>query len=1134
MKRLTNILLLALALLAPACSPGDEGAPGQTSLTLDTSARRYEWTATGDDGNAFWAFVSDLRYSDRDLAFDARPLGVFSTLPVLHQVLGEPSPRAAGEPEFFVAPRIDSMGYYHHFLQIRDEVSNASPLATIGAGAPSDLLTINPIQHELRDDLSADGAVSLDGDINGDGLADVVASDGTDKLYVYLGRDAYPYFAVDASDLDTDPDASLGTVGVCPSMEAQRKRLCAPDIVVDAAALGGKFGGRSSLAMGMDRTASSLAVADIDDDERDEIIVGAPEFMPFGTTEARGAVFVLDFDEDLVGTRQGMTPELDGNSYFYLYNAALVKSFLGRVTQADSRGVLVDDVLPFDNFPADMTKGVPYDSAAFELQSWEIFEEDPIRAYRRGAPIVCPAGDTVPCTGDNVTITSDLKVSTDGDLSLGEINSSEDRILLVLLDSTTGAPTAAALVRYARYTAPGVLGQIEVLLNTALPDLDTFAQRSGDAFALYRSKASGSHLPTPTRSGVEAGAPGNPIEIGNVLGKYDPATAGSVITLLDPTAPRVVPDTDAGERYPGVTFLGPEADSNFGDVVNAGGDLNVDKIPDIAIGAPTLSAATPLRYASGAANLTGRGGVFIVFGDKEIKQRDAAGAGSLSDGVYDFGPTGLDRPSSLVLGRSNGEMAGWSISGARLRDDDTEENVRNELGVSMVALAVGAPGACPRAVSDEMSPCNGEDRVGAVYLFVGNEYFESRDYRLPGGSADGVWDLAGDPTEELTGATELEPDALVAAQVGAPNERADAEIWGESDGDLLGWDVQIDAELNGDHVFDVVVSAPGHGDGGRIYIFHATSSEYVASGFGRLIASNAQRTGSITGVRNHNFLTRGNVDFDQRVDDDLSGFPDVDEDRCVMCVYDLSRNFPQWSVGPDVILSGGTNTKIGRHFDAGFFNNDAYEDLLLQVQGGSGDWITALNGVTNLLVQYRNGDLFAPLDSPLSTNYPDPGDSIGSPSEPVGVPGSRYAGDTEADAGEPLGVSWWVDRSVDGGLTRLGQVFVDVEAIYDETATVQASTIPEEQIAFGRAKTDDEGELPTRNTAELEMNFRAWPETIQRWNVLTHGGFFAESAGATDPFVGALDNFAVGGDHNGDRLSDVVMIVNGGELRVAH
>ena len=129
LKRLTNILLLVLALLAPACSPGDETAPGQTSLALDTSVRRYEWTATGDDGNAFWAFVSDLRYSDRDLAFDPQPLTSFGNLPVLHQLLGEPSPRAAGEPEFFVAPRIDSTGYYHHFLEIRDEVSNASPLS---------------------------------------------------------------------------------------------------------------------------------------------------------------------------------------------------------------------------------------------------------------------------------------------------------------------------------------------------------------------------------------------------------------------------------------------------------------------------------------------------------------------------------------------------------------------------------------------------------------------------------------------------------------------------------------------------------------------------------------------------------------------------------------------------------------------------------------------------------------------------------------------------------------------------------------------------------------------------------------------------------------------------------------------
>lgn len=1123
-KRLCTILCVLAAVVAGACSPGDSTNPAQPTLTLAADARRFEWTATGDDGNAYWALVSDLRFIDYDLASDAGALGLFEDLIVARQLLGEPLPRASGRPEFFVAPRIDSLGLYHHFLQIRDEVSNPSALGSLG-GVPSDLVAFNPIQHTLRNDLADAGALEINGDVNGDEIADLVASDpGNELLYVYFGRDAYPFHAVDAEiggPMD-EAEPSTGKVGDCTSVAAlERYRLCSPDLVIDAGALGGRFGGRSVEAESSTpvRTVSSLAVSDIDDDDRDEIIVGAPEFMAHG--EMRGAVFVLDFEEDFISTRQGTSPETGRNSWVLIHNPTRVENFVGRVTRADARGVLVDDILPDDQFPADMSAGVPFDAPVSERQSWRLYEGDPIRAFRRESPISCPAGDTVPCTGDAVTVTPDLRVVTDN-IGIQDVG---DGLLLVLLDPATGAPTFSAEVRRVLVDEPGLFSRIEIWAHTATPDLSALASAGGDSFALYREVARGSNLPTTTRSGIEAGAPGNPLELGNFLASYDPGDAATVIRLLDPAGVRVTPDPDLGERYPEVTLLGPEAGGNFGDVVDAGADLNFDEIPDLAIGAPTLTDA-PSRYAN-TMSLDERGGVYVLFGDEDLAQLDAAGQGQSSDGIFDFGPEGVDRPSSLILGRNEFEHLGWAISGTRFRQNNPAFFVRNELALPVVTLAVGAPGACPRAPSDETAGCGAEDQVGAVYLFVGDRFFESRDYRPPGGTPDGVWDLAGDPSAELDGAAELSsdyPNARVAAQVALPSERADVEIWGEVDGDQLGFAVMLDADLNGDHVYDLVVGAPGAGvsDEGQVLVFLGSTSEVILGGFSNALLTNAERTGLFTSSRPYNFRGRGNLDFDQRIDTNANGFAETIEDRCVFCVYDLSADFPVWASGPDIRIDGGMETQVGRSFDAGFYNNDAYEDLAIHIRNEMvGDWIGFINGKTSLLIESRNIDLFRPLDSPQPSNFEE-GGSAGSP---VGVPGS---------SGSDSGVTWWVGADQGGGLIHTGQVFVDVQTIYEDTRDGSAG-ISGENIAFGRAATDETSELTTTNTAELLLYFRAFPDNIDRWNVLTHGGFFAEGASMGTPFVGTtLDAFVVGGDHNEDGRADVGMIIGGTELRIGH
>ncbi len=115
--------------------------------TLNTTSATLAWTAVGDDGMAGQAASYDLRYA---------------TFPIFSaswaratQVVGEPSPKASGQPEQFRVSGLTPGTRYYFALRVADEVPNTSEISNVPYGSTPETPPPDPVPPAPVTDLAA-------------------------------------------------------------------------------------------------------------------------------------------------------------------------------------------------------------------------------------------------------------------------------------------------------------------------------------------------------------------------------------------------------------------------------------------------------------------------------------------------------------------------------------------------------------------------------------------------------------------------------------------------------------------------------------------------------------------------------------------------------------------------------------------------------------------------------------------------------------------------------------------------------------------------------------------------------------------------------------------------------------------
>ena len=161
-------------------------------------------------------------------------------------------------------------------------------------------------------------------------------------------------------------------------------------------------------------------------------------------------------------------------------------------------------------------------------------------------------------------------------------------------------------------------------------------------------------------------------------------------------------------------------------------------------------------------------------------------------------------------------------------------------------------------------------------------------------------------------------------------------VFGQVAGVHMGYEI-LAADLNGDKIDDLIVSAPGHNNGkGAIYIFLGPSDDRA------LISSDADV--AITGTEDMGLfglnVAVGDVDSDGLVDIIVSGYvdhymyeqgimPSTPETKVFLFLGASSWNASMTSDDADVVFHGSYGSAFGWNIAVGDIDNDEYDDILI-------------------------------------------------------------------------------------------------------------------------------------------------------------------------------------------------------------
>ena len=114
----------------PLGTPPDTTPPsGVTNLAFTSTTQTtatLTWTSVGDDGNSGTATTYDLRRSTSPITA--------ANFASATQISGEPTPKAAGQPETFTVTGLSTGTTYYFALKVADEVPNWSALSNVPSG----------------------------------------------------------------------------------------------------------------------------------------------------------------------------------------------------------------------------------------------------------------------------------------------------------------------------------------------------------------------------------------------------------------------------------------------------------------------------------------------------------------------------------------------------------------------------------------------------------------------------------------------------------------------------------------------------------------------------------------------------------------------------------------------------------------------------------------------------------------------------------------------------------------------------------------------------------------------------------------------------------------------------------------
>ena len=357
-----------------------------------------------------------------------------------------------------------------------------------------------------------------------------------------------------------------------------------------------------------------------------------------------------------------------------------------------------------------------------------------------------------------------------------------------------------------------------------------------------------------------------------------------------------LPTKEANMVDYGIQFTGEDPGDLTGAAVAGGGDFNGDGVLDIAASAP------------GA--VSNRGSAYLIYG-----------AADLTDGSL------LTAPE--LKGLVGGEEAGASLALGEISGDPYADLVVGAPGESSGGLDAGSvyivPGRTDLAINVDLPDVGvaftgpAGSRTGASVAILGDV------------DGDGISDLAiGAPLDDSSGnasGSVFVVEGPHGVSAGALLTAADAQYYGENDGDGAGTSVGDAGDFDGDGYSDLIIGAPGwNGVDGAAYLVQGgptMTGGSLASAWVKFTGQYGHRVGaSVNGV--------GDMDGD--------GFDDVgigepDGSRGDVWVQ-LGQTSPAALIDESAvsvfIVGETTGDAAGSAVDgAGDFDGDGYDDLII-------------------------------------------------------------------------------------------------------------------------------------------------------------------------------------------------------------